>query len=468
VNQIQKWKKRLDRQHWQATDQIRYVHSSLMSMTPPSAAASPVSASMTEHEHEKRSVIEFTDEDIQSFSNASMQKLLEEELRTFENIKEQTTIHTSTNLRDDLESEATSSELENQIDANPSMIQLLQNFDPQTPPPPEASLEEIQLWLECSAQQESVDKYESMLESARDREDFTAMSVVQRQLLQWYQPMCQRIIAEQEAFFSKKKKKGANKYGPFLCTLQPEKLAIITTHEATMHALQMGGNNATLMKMALMIGDAIEAEVNVQRLLRQRMEKKPDYGAKKETVEEAVEKAEEVKEDEFHEIKQKKGMDWMYGPSHLQRFVEDLNRSDPGRKGKVRIARANRRAMKLLESAEAWSTADKVVLGAVLVQMLLEEAKVSFPGKSPMPAFKYEKNWVSDKKLVGHINLNEDFYKMVVEDKFTSLDAYTTRHKPMVIPPKEWVGLNEGGYSLLQTEFMRAHGCQVQKVRWWF
>lgn len=235
-----------------------------------------------------------------------------------------------------------------------------------------------------------------------------------------------------------------------------------------MHALQMGGNNATLMKMALMIGDAIEAEVNVQRLLRQRMEKKPDYGAKKETVEEAVEKAEEVKEDEFHEIKQKKGMDWMYGPSHLQRFVEDLNRSDPGRKGKVRIARANRRAMKLLESAEAWSTADKVVLGAVLVQMLLEEAKVSFPGKSPMPAFKYEKNWVSDKKLVGHINLNEDFYKMVVEDKFTSLDAYTTRHKPMVIPPKEWVGLNEGGYSLLQTEFMRAHGCQVQKVRWWF
>lgn len=121
--------------------------------------------------------------------------------------------------------------------------------------------------------------------------------------------------------------------------------------------------------------------------------------------------------------------------------------------------------MKLLESAEPWATSDKVILGAVLIQMMLETATVSFPSqKGSQPAFTYEKSWVEDKKLVGHICMNEDLYQMIVEDKFTLLDAYTTRHKPMIIPPKEWVSPNEGGYTLLQTEFMRAHGCQVQKV----
>lgn len=463
--QISTSKQRLDRLQWQRKNQKRYLHGSSRAMMPP-AATSPAVSSITDNENEDHNVIQFTDDDIQSFSNASMQQILREELRAFENLKEQTTINTKTNVyKDDTQFESKPSESETQFDERPSMVQLLQNFDAQNPPPPDASLEEIQLWLECSAQQESVEKYETMLESAREREDFTSMSMVQRQLLQWYQPMRQRIISEQEDYFSKKKKKGANKYGPFLCTLQPEKLAIITTHEATMHALQMGGNSATLMKMALMIGNAVEAEVNVQRLLRQRMQKKSEYGKKEETAEEITEEADSIKQDTFHEAKQEKGMDWMYGPSHLKRFVEDLNRADPGRKGKVRIERANRRAMQLLESAEPWSTADKVVLGAVLIQMLLEEAKVSFPGKGSLSAFIYEKKWVNDKKLVGHINLNEDFYKMVVEDKFCSLDAYTTRHKPMVVPPKDWVGPYEGGYSLLQTEFMRAHGCQVQKVR---
>jgi len=404
----------------------------------------------TRQEDEDDQLDLMTDEDIQLFSTASMENLIYE------------TIHERAN--DGLGAKPNAKQQE-EIKATPSMVQLLQNFDPQEPPPPDSSMEDIQLWLECSSQQESVQKYEAMLESARDREDYASMSVVQRQLLEWYQPMRQRIMSEQEDYFRKDKNKGANKYGPFLCTLQPEKLAIITTHEASMYALKMGGSGATLMKMALMIGDAVEAEVNVQRLLRQRMERKPDYGVKKESAEQAAEEAEEAKHDEFLEQKKEKNLDWMYGSSHLQRFVDEMNRTDPTRKGKVRIARANRRAMKLLESAKPWNVGDKVILGAVLIQMLLEVAKVSFHGIEQKPAFIYEKNWVGDKKLVGHISMNDDLYKMIVEDKFSCLDAYTTRHKPMIIPPKEWTGPYEGGYSILQTEFMRAHGCQVQKVR---
>lgn len=427
----------------------RYVHKSTHSMMAPSAVATDL------HDDETPDLIQITDEDMQFFSNKSMENLIFETLE---------------NRDDDFADSTTISKEQNEVEGmevKPSMMQLLQNFDPQVPPPPDASMEDMQLWLECSSQQESVLKYEAMLESAREREDYTSMSTVQRQLLQWYQPMRERIISEQEAYFKRDKNKGANKYGPFLCTLQPEKLAIITTHEASMYALKMGGKGATLMKMALMIGNAVEAEVNVQRLLRQRMENKQDYGVKKESAEQAFEEAEEAKVDEFLEEKKEKKLDWVYGPSHLQRFVDEMHRSDPSRKGKVRIARANRRAMQLLESAEPWATGEKVILGAVLIQMLLEEAKVSFQGKDNKPAFVYEKNWVSHNKLVGHISMNDDLYNMIVEDKFSCLDSYTTRHKPMIIPPKEWTGLHEGGYSLLQTEFMRAHGCQVQKVSKW-
>ena len=40
----------------------------------------------------------------------------------------------------------------------------------------------------------------------------------------------------------------------------------------------------------------------------------------------------------FAQMKKDKSLDWMYGPSHLQRFVDEMNRIDPSRKGKVRIA----------------------------------------------------------------------------------------------------------------------------------
>jgi len=388
-----------------------------------------------------------------------------------------------------------------------SMAELLAKFDPQSPPPDDASLYDVQQWLECSAQQESVEKYEAIIENARLREDYASMSVVQRHLLDWYTPLREMIAKEQEMYYStKRRKKGSNKYGPFLCTLQAEKLAVLTTHEATVYALKKGGDGATLVGMAVAIGNAVEAEINVQRLLKQRMEQnrkintmsyqegeqdEDDVEDVSKTIKATAaaaalegdssitsiisEKSDvESKEGDENEINESRN-NWMYGPSHLQRFIDELNRGDPSRKGKIRIERANRRAMQLLERGEPWKTGDKVVLGVVLIKMLLDTAKVNFKAGSRgktnnstttgegQPAFVYEKRWVNHKKLVGHVTMNEDFYKMIVEDKFSSVDAHTTRHKPMVIPPEKWTSPYNGGYTILKSEFMRAQGCQQQK-----
>lgn len=514
------------------------------STSPTSAAATSASSPMpsplrpnsqTHIDHE----FHLYDHDVVNFTNANLKRLIQNELRSMENTsklqnispfdnststideidslleKEMNNIvdnanHTNTisaiqNRLKKLNQGAANADNSNNININMSskiksktMAQLLQNFDHRSQPSPhDTPLQEIQQWFECASQQESVRKYETIVQNARDREDYASLSVVQRHLLEWYRPLRERILEEQENYFGQKnKKKGANKYGPFLCTLQAEKLAILTTHEATMFSLIKGGDSATLVTMALKISDAIEAEVNVQRLLKKRMDEsresmkgKSEYnlGAASafddddnnvdegenddddndEMMESSLDSSDGGEQQELKNKQTKFKDQWMYGPTHLQRFIDELNRSDPGRKGKVRIQRANRRAMQLLNSVEPWSTADKVNLGVVLIQMLLETAKVNLGSHDrnyDAPAFIYEKRWVSENNLVGCVTMNEDFYKMVVEDKFSSLDAFTTRHKPMVVPPKNWTSYKDGGYMVLDTEFMRAKGCQVQTV----
>lgn len=465
------------------------------------------------------------------FTNASIKRLLQEELlsieKSFQNISspliddnimtKQGQNQIGNKIATDKRSKQQQQQPQKQQQKQPTMAELIHKYQKnnneskispflhQPPPDPETTpLDEIQEFFEFQSQQETVSKYEAIINSARERSDYTSLSFVQRNLLNWYTPLRQKIIEEQEYYFTKKgnsittgagagaasasiddeqgdsdTRKGINKYGPYLCTLQAEKLAILTTHEATMFSLFKGGDIATLVTMAIKISDAIEAEVNVQRLLKMRMDEKSKLAMKNQSEnnddEDNVQSSLENNNNNNIAKKITKSLndEWMYGPSHLQRFVDELNRSNPGRKGKVRIQRANRRAMQLLESAEPWPTSDKVALGVVLIKMLLDTAKVNLGnhqgkrlhGNEGIPAFTYEKKWVSENNLVGCVTMNEDFYKMVVEDKFCSLDAFATRHKPMVIPPKDWSSFNDGGYMVLETEFMRSHGCHIQKVR---
>eukprot|EP00957_Ditylum_brightwellii_P132595 10111962-Ditylum_brightwellii.AAC.1 len=77
---------------------------------------------------------------------------------------------------------------------------------------------------------------------------------MQRQLLHWYGPLRDAIEEEQREFLIgsqtieqkiegeetttvTKRKKTPGGCGPFMCTLQAEKLAVIAAHEATMYAL---------------------------------------------------------------------------------------------------------------------------------------------------------------------------------------------------------------------------------------
>ena len=475
---------------------FRQLHTtSPNSLSPPSsaAAASATSSADFESSHDidlgKTPHSSLTDHEILKFSDSNLQRLFAEELSAIESLQEQgSKALESIQQKQKLESIQDAQQLElpssNIHNKNPTMAELIENFDPLSPPKG-ATLLENQLWFECASQQEAVERYEKVIDAARTRHDYASLNSVQRLLVQWYSPLRDRIQMEQEEYFSKTKitKPSAKKYMPFMCTLQAEKLAVIVSHETTMYTLQKTGvKNPTLVGCALRIADAVEAEVNVQRLLRKRglEEREKNKALSKSELDsnvdtivgtdmDAVSQVDENENDNSNNGSNKnesKSSDWMYLPSHLQRFSQELNRNDPTRKGKLRISRANRRASQLLESSEDWTSDEKVVLGVALLQMLLETATIQVKGETykTVPAFTYSKAWIGHYKSVGQIIMDQNLYNMIVKDKYYSLDVQTTRYKPMVVPPKEWSSTKKGGYEVLNCEFMRTHGCAVQQA----
>jgi DNA-directed RNA polymerase len=381
-----------------------------------------------------------------------------------------------------------------------SAIELLAQFDAQRPPASDDPVD-LQLWLECEAQQEAVLRYQRLIDQARGRGDYGSLSLVQRQILRWYPALLSEISDRQRDYMLKstdaRHLRSAKRYGPYLCALPAEKVAVIGAHESILYCLLKSGlhgkEGVPFVGLALRLGAAVEEEVVVHRALHKRWvesskRRQQENMDKERTVkdllhpeddigsniegDEASDDDEGFDDDEDLEswvLSPSRRFDrvthhWSYAASHLKTFLDEVNQRQPTAKKRRIIAYAIRRARKILEKEDAWTTEEKVQLGAALFQMLLEKATVSYDGKEEM-AFTYEKRWCHNQnKLKSFVKLNERLYDMVVSDKLQSFHATTTRFKPTVIPPKPWRGINNGAYLWLRSDLMRYRGSNMQKV----
>jgi DNA-directed RNA polymerase len=352
-------------------------------------------------------------------------------------------------------------------------LEMLRNFDPQDPPASD-NLEDLQLWLECAAQREAVLKYQKLVDGARDRKGFDSMSYMQRYIVRWYQSLRDAIDTRQKEYLSNKDQRRAKKrYGPLLCSLPPDKLAVVTSHEAItealMGAVRNGKEGVPLVKMAHTIGSAIETEVISQRRMRDLYRnddtlKSRDDGDGDGDYETEGSSNESTEEMETIPNKATAMDKWTFSATHLKRFMEDLKRIDPKLDTNKRAVNyAVRRAKQAMNSEDQWTSEDIIHVGACLLSILLETAKIDDNGIEE-PAFTLEKSWShADKKSTSFILLNDKLYKLFVEDDYQSLAAVTTRHTPMIIPPRDWVGPKDGGYRWLNVDIMRTHGSNLQK-----
>jgi hypothetical protein len=359
-----------------------------------------------------------------------------------------------------------------------SAMALLRNFNPENPPPSDDP-EELQLWLECAAQREAVTRYQNLVEKARDRKAYDSMSLMQRHVVQWYQGIRDTMEIRQKEYLSNQDTRRAKKrYGPFLCSLHPEKMAVILSHEAITQALLMSGKNGQegvpLVKMAHAVGGAVETEVVSQRRIKERFHDAKKYSSEDDDDESENDESnadadknhsQDGERDESGKTKMTAMDRWTFSASHLKLFMDELKRIDPKLgKSKRAINYAMRRAKQAMNSEENWSSEDITHLGAALLSILIENATIIENGKEE-PAFRVEKRWSDDHKTktTSYIVLNDNLHKLFMEDEFISWAASTTRHTPMIVPPTDWTGPNEGGYRWLKTDLMRTHGSQSQK-----
>jgi hypothetical protein len=338
-----------------------------------------------------------------------------------------------------------------------SAVEILRNFDPQNPPST-SDPEELQLWLECAAQREAVTRCQNIVQKARDRKAYDSLSLMQRHIVQWFEDIRDAVEIRQKEYLSNKGQGAARKrYGPFLCSLPPEKMSVIVAHEAMTQTLLQSGKTGRegvpLIRIAHAIGSAIETEVISQRRMKERFhdtrEKEDDNG--------------ESAEPKSTEKNNTAADRWKFSASHLKLFIAELQRIDPKMgKSKRSINYAMRRAKQAMNSEDGWVKEDIIHVGSALLSILIENAKLNNKGREE-PVFRVEKRWTPKKKTTSYVVLNENLHKMFTEDELISWAAMTTRHTPMIVPPTEWTGLREGGYRWLEADIMRTHDSQVQR-----
>jgi len=413
-------------------------------------------------------------------------------------------------------------------------------------------LNRLQLQLEVESTEEAIRKRLDVWNAARDRSTgYDTIPAVRRALDSWYGPLTEAIELEQWLYLNGDTKtcsyntllddiaksdddtqidgessslrravKDRSVYGPLLCLLPPQKIAVLLAHTALSFAISDKQGQFKVVSLALCIAQALETEVNVSRALRVRAKErklrltslKDEDGIDDVTKDNdgANGAQREIPDDDEREaVADSEGIaidKWVYTATHLQRFLGELQGGGFGDqkslkgKGRVRPAIVKKRCKEILlsegfvpegacsESEEGvdengqlsandfaeWDPVKKVKLGASLIRLLLDYTSFSPPlerGRDgpPEPAFRYLRKSARRGKAYGCISLHPDLLDIAVKEEFSSTTMFVSptmgsdRVQPMVVPPKDWTSVDNGGYEVIKVPFMRTRHCRTQK-----
>ncbi|KAF0979842.1 hypothetical protein FDP41_000995 [Naegleria fowleri] len=276
--------------------------------------------------------------------------------------------------------------------------------------------------LETRSMDIAKERYRKDLRSANKRNQGSSLPPAKKIMLEWYEPLTKLIKEKQDevnfSSFSKKKPAPAkdeessaqnqHNFAIPLCltSVSAEKLAIISLHEVLSSCLRERSGPA-VSSLACQIGEAIQAEINVDKL------KRTNY---------------------FKLI------------TKNQLIYHNINRLSK---------------LKLNEYV-ALTKEQLIQLGTFLIQLVVNVAKVPLvdsPSET-VPAF-IHRNLSKQGRLIGIVEADENLIQLIGREHVTQ-EILHPNHLPMLIPPNPWINSTTGGYIALKSLIMRTRGSHLQ------
>ncbi|XP_024023271.1 DNA-directed RNA polymerase 2B, chloroplastic/mitochondrial [Morus notabilis] len=298
-------------------------------------------------------------------------------------------------------------------------------------------LKKRQVKIETEAWEKAAAEYRELLMDMCSKKLAPNLPYMKSLFLGWFEPLKKAIEQEQELYREGKKRTMCS---PFFAQLSPEMMAVITMHKLT--GLLMSRDEygiARVVQASLLIGDAIEQEVKIQRFLEKSQNKK--VGKDGENRGEPGSKVEEK----------------------LKKRVTKLM--------KQKKLRALRQTMNEWDGSKPWSQSIKAKVGSRLIELLIQTAYIQppvdqFSDDPPeiRPAFVHTlKTLTKDPKKTGKKFGFIQCDPLVVKGLEKSANHVVIPYMPMLVPPIKWKGYDKGGHFFLPSYLMRTHGVRQQR-----
>ncbi|XP_039051823.1 DNA-directed RNA polymerase 1B, mitochondrial-like [Hibiscus syriacus] len=302
------------------------------------------------------------------------------------------------------------------------------------------TLKRRQIKIETEAWEEAAKEYQELLADMCEQKLAPNLPYVKSLFLGWFEPLRDAIAAEQDAC------KGNLRisHAAYFNQLSADMMAVVTMHK--LMGLLMTSTGGTggikVVQAACQIGEAIEHEARIQKFLEKTNKKKGSESEPETNEQDKLTKNQEkVRKKVTHLMKKQK--------VHQVREI-----------------------VKGHDSSKPWGQEAHVKVGCRLIQLLMENAYIQPPvdhlGDAPpdiRPAF------VHVLKTVGKDgNKGSRRYGVIECDPLVHKGLEKTAkhmvipYMPMLVPPKNWTGYDQGAYLFLPSYVMRTHGAKQQRV----
>lgn len=301
-------------------------------------------------------------------------------------------------------------------------------------------LKRRQVKIETEAWEQAAKEYRELIVDMCDQKLAPNLPYMKSLFLGWFDPLREKIVAEQELC-----RLGKNKaaYAPYFDQLPADMMSVITMHKL-MGLLMTGGghNGARVVQAACQVGEAIEQEVRIHNFLERRKKKNVDKSMKIDGDGSANALEDEVK---------------------LRKRVTDLLK-----KQKLHVVK---KIVKKQDESKPWNQEARAKVGSRLIELLMQTAYIQPPADQLAngppdirPAFIHRlRTLVRDAKSTGRRFGVIECDPLVLKGLERTARHMVIPYIPMLVPPVKWTGYDKGGHLFLPSYVMRTHGARQQR-----